>query len=545
MFARGIWTPDEPREADIAWRMTWQPQKAVPLLAGEAFCEKPPLTYWVAAAPMRVFGASAWAARLPNLLYAIIAAWSIGLLAGRSLGRLASLVATAAMGTLLLSYQVAIWLATDAPLLAATAVAMLGAYRGFYADSRRTRLNGYLLMHAALGVGFLSKSAAAWLTPALGLATLVVWERRWRELLRWELYVGLLLQAALILPWVGYVYAGPDGLDHLKVFFWNNLAGRFTHVAAPAPLQYADAHRNSPGKYLIELPTYLYPWTLLLLAAVSRAWRGRRAQPADADVTAAARRSLLRFAIAMTLPTLIFLSCAATARNVYLATAMPGTALLLAWWAEGCAPHPARTDFWALRATSGVLWLSTIVVGGALIVLSVREWQAIAGHVSFTLIALGGEGAAAYGALRAWQLARDPAPCLYALLLSFCALLAAPLSQIYRHVDTWQNLAQIAHDVQRDTSGLPLVLLAPDETTRAIVDMHARTDVIVIPGPLDSRAFAQVHSISMATPASRFLLLIPRHFDKQGALDAAGLQWEKRYTLPHGREYGVLAPISR
>ena len=52
MFGRGYWTPDEPREADIAWRMSWQPDKSVPILAGEAFCEKPPLTYWLAALPI-------------------------------------------------------------------------------------------------------------------------------------------------------------------------------------------------------------------------------------------------------------------------------------------------------------------------------------------------------------------------------------------------------------------------------------------------------------------------------------------------------------
>ena len=45
LFARAYWTPDEPREADLAWRMSWQAQKSVPLLAGTPFCEKPPLTY--------------------------------------------------------------------------------------------------------------------------------------------------------------------------------------------------------------------------------------------------------------------------------------------------------------------------------------------------------------------------------------------------------------------------------------------------------------------------------------------------------------------
>jgi 4-amino-4-deoxy-L-arabinose transferase-like glycosyltransferase len=133
MFGRGFWTPDEPREADIAWRMSWQADKSVPLLAGEAFCEKPPLTYWFAAAPIELFGAKPWAVRLPNLLYSLVTALAIGLLVRRSLGPAAAWIAAAAMSTFLLSYQVAIWLATDAPLLAAVSVALLGAYRGFYA----------------------------------------------------------------------------------------------------------------------------------------------------------------------------------------------------------------------------------------------------------------------------------------------------------------------------------------------------------------------------------------------------------------------------
>ena len=93
ILGRGYWTPDEPREADIAWRMSWQSDKAVPLLAGEAFCEKPPLTYWVAGAAIRMFGNAAWVARLPNLLYALITALGVGLVgaaghgAARGMGR--------------------------------------------------------------------------------------------------------------------------------------------------------------------------------------------------------------------------------------------------------------------------------------------------------------------------------------------------------------------------------------------------------------------------------------------------------------------------
>ena len=125
--------PDEPREADIAWRMSWQAGKAVPLLAGEAFCEKPPLAYWVAGAAIDRWGAAAWVARLPNLLYALVTALAVGAIGRRAAGPIAGMAAAAAITTFLLSYQVAIWLATDAPLVAAVAVALWGLYTGFYA----------------------------------------------------------------------------------------------------------------------------------------------------------------------------------------------------------------------------------------------------------------------------------------------------------------------------------------------------------------------------------------------------------------------------
>src|SRR5580704_9233822 len=369
MFGRGYWTPDEPREADIAWRMSWQPDKAVPLLAGEAFCEKPPLTYWLAAVPIRLFGAEAWAARLPNLLYAMITALSVGVLARRAAGRLAGVVGAAAMSTFLLSYQVAIWLATDAPLLATVSVALLGAYIGFYATASKERLRGYLLMHAALACGFLSKSAVAWMVPALAILTLSLWERRWRELLRWELYAGLLIQAAIIFTWVWFVYRGDDGPQHLKIFFWNNLVGRFAAVDAPPDLQYATAHRNSPGKYLLKLPLYLFPWTLLCLAAARRAWRQRQ--------TSRHENRPVRFAIAASLPPLAVLSLAATARNIYFAPALPGIALLVGWWAREILPGPDPWDVRALRATAALLLLGAVLFAAALTLVGADSWDGI------------------------------------------------------------------------------------------------------------------------------------------------------------------------
>ena len=558
ILGRGYWTPDEPREADISWRMSWQPHKAVPLLAGEAFCEKPPLAYWAAAAAITRFGTAAWAARLPNLLYALITALSVGLLARRSVDPLAGLAAAAAISTFLLSYQVAIWLATDAPLLACVAVALLGAYVGFYARGTRERLRGYSSMHAALAVGFLSKSAAAWVVPALAIVTLVIWERRWRELWRWELYLGLSVQALAILVWVWFVYAGPDGPAHLKVFFWNNLVGRFAHVEAPQELQYASAHRNSPGKYLLELPMYLWPWTLLVIAAIRRAWRQRHAPFEE--------RRAVRFALASSLPALAVLSLAATARNIYLAPALPGFALLLAWWVRETLRSADRWDLRAVHATAALLALAVLAFAAAAALVGVDSWDRLDSRSGFVVICGVGFAAATALTVHAEMAARrgHVLRAQFALLVAYCVLLAGPASQLYRQIDAWQNLASIGRAIAADVAGRPLILWAPDETTRALIDMYARTSVELVAGPLDPASIERLKETLAGDPHAAVVVQLPgrdvtpifRRVAQQLGLrlaqaqdtahdppawaSAIGLQIAHVYGLPNGRRYALL-----
>ena len=560
VLGRGYWTPDEPREADIAWRMSWQADKAVPLLAGEAFCEKPPLAYWIAGAAIDRWGEAAWVARLPNLFYALMTALAVGAIGRRAAGPLAGRVAAAAITTFLLSYQVAIWLATDAPLVAAAALALWGLHTGFYAGHRRERLLGYTSMHAALALGFLSKSAAGWMVPALTLVTLVIWEKRWRELLRWELYVGIAVQAALILTWIAFVYVGPDGAAHLKVFFWNNLAGRFAHVDAPEQLQYAAAHRNTPGKYLIELPLYLWPWTLLVAAASRAAWRSRHVQ--------SGARSLARFAVAAFLPTLAVLSIAATARNIYLAPALPGLALLLGWWAHDRLDGHDRWDVRAIRATAVLLVVAAAVLATALTIVGRDAWDTLHARGAFVAIAGVGMAVGVALALTAWSAAGAGRMqrALFALLLAYGALLVGPASQIYGRVDPWQDLAAIGRALGRDSAGRPLILFGADETTRAFVDMYAQTSVDFMAGPIDAAATEHLKQRLSAAPRSLVVAQLVGHKESRtlrewgrllglatdsaaaaADLDAlpawasdSGLHPLHRYALPNGRRYALL-----
>src|SRR6185437_2446411 len=250
---RGAWTPDEPREADIVWRMSGQSKKVLPQLAGQPFLEKPPLSYWMSSGAMRLFGPTTRAARVPNLLYAAIIAVTMGALGFAMDGAAAAIVAALVASTALTAFRVTMWLAPDACLLAGCAVSLLGAYLGYTAAPGRKKLHGYLLMHAGAAIGFMAKSAPGWLVPGVALFTLIAWERRWSELRRAELYAGLLLQAIIIGPWVLAVAHTATGGESLRVLFWYNLAGRFTHIAATAAYRYSTEHPNSPGKYFIEL----------------------------------------------------------------------------------------------------------------------------------------------------------------------------------------------------------------------------------------------------------------------------------------------------
>jgi len=284
--------PDEPREFDLAWSMLSQSDKAVPLLAGKPFCEKPPLTYWASAASMALFGPSLWAARLPNLAWMAIAlgcllSWLRRVISAAQREK-AMAFTTITVGSIFLLFRVQIWLATDAPLVAATAAGLLGAWRGLHADTPRERLVGYLLFNLGLAAAFFSKNVFGWLVPAAAFLGSVIWERRWIELRRWQLYAGFALQLALIAPWILAVLRHDDGVRLLRIFLVDNSLGRLLPIATEE--QYQLGHRNHLGKYLQELPYYLLPWTFACIAAARSAYKQFRNVPAT-------ERSALRFAV--------------------------------------------------------------------------------------------------------------------------------------------------------------------------------------------------------------------------------------------------------
>jgi hypothetical protein len=108
--------------------------------------------------------------------------------------------------------------------------------------------------------------------------------------------------------------------------------------------------------------------------------------------------------------------------------------------------------------------------------------------------------------------------------------------------------------VERGAAGRPLILLAPDETTRAIIDMYGRTAVGGVPGPLNAAGLARVRAAAAAAPDSLFLVQLPNQSPPRlpwrtrlpqeaalpGWIQEANLRLIETYSLPYGRRYALL-----
>jgi 4-amino-4-deoxy-L-arabinose transferase-like glycosyltransferase len=463
LFARVYYTPDEPREASLVVAMASQADKSLPELAGQPFAEKPPLLYWLGGGAVAALGSSPAATRLPNLAYALIAVLSIGALARRAAGPAAGFTAGAVVATMLQLYQGLIWLATDAPLIAGVALALEGMHRGLMATLERERLRGYLVMYAGLALAFFAKGFAGWMVPVFAMATVVVLEGRWRELVRPALWAGLPLLGAGILAWVWAVSQRPGGAEALRVLFWYNLVGRALAIDAPRAYAYASGHANSPGKYLLELPMYLLPWTFLAIGAARRLLPSVLAPDATA----------VRLAVGAIVPATVLLSLAATARGVYYTPPLLGFALLIGLYAGSDA---ANADWLIARLTACAVALLAIVLG-AFAVLAC--WA----PAERSPVAVAGGAIALLGSIGAlWLVARpaEPAARFARQALGAACVLTFVAGPLYLRLNGWLSLEAIAARISSAAGQASLVVLHPDETTIALAHLYLPHDGVVL-----------------------------------------------------------------
>jgi 4-amino-4-deoxy-L-arabinose transferase-like glycosyltransferase len=278
---RSLNEPDEGRYAEIAREMLERGDWVVPHLWYAPHLDKPPVTYWMVAASMKLFGQNGWAVRLP-LALAGISGVAVAWLFARSLaGARAGFWAAMILQSSLLYFAMARMLTTD--ILLTQFIAWAGwllwrAWRALQdppattAEAGRQRLTRFLGCicgaAAAMGLGFLTKGPIALAVPMAALLALAWYGRgvtpRWR-LLALGAMAGLAVFALVVAPWFALV--------------WQRVPGAFDYMAFGQAVGHAlgtaiKNRRGHPLYFVGILAVGFLPWTLLVGFLWRRAvWR--------------------------------------------------------------------------------------------------------------------------------------------------------------------------------------------------------------------------------------------------------------------------------
>ena len=255
---RGLWSPDEGRYTDGALQMLGSGNYLIPAYSPDRInLSKPPMTYWVIAGSVELFGRNTWAVRAP---YAV--AFVLTLLLLHAIGRqwlpgkpwLPGLI----YGCSAFPFFVANIVSTDVFLTLFEALAALGFVRLWFGNRGHTQRLDAVLMWLGFGLAFLTKGPPG-LILLLAIIPLVIARNGWRGLGRVFQPLGLIVFVVAGLLWYGVVVLSDPGALHY-----------FLHREIYERL-FTAAQRRHPGPFgwlVVYLPTLVIgslPWWPALL----------------------------------------------------------------------------------------------------------------------------------------------------------------------------------------------------------------------------------------------------------------------------------------
>lgn len=254
--------PPEGFHAEVAREMALDRDPIAPRIDGVPYYETPPLLYWLLSASFGAAGVTPLAARLWSALGAVgCAALTARLgvmLGGPRLGLLAGLIVAANLGMFVHGRMVS-------PEVLFTFCVTL-AWTGFALAYLGTRRRGLALFYLGLGLVALAKGLLAALGPLLVVAVFF-WLTRERPLSPWAPWWGVLLAAAVALPWYMAMEAKSPGFLGYTLF-----DGSLYGLTRPRTLPDENVPLGSL-EFLVVTILALLPWSLALPWAFARAFQ--------------------------------------------------------------------------------------------------------------------------------------------------------------------------------------------------------------------------------------------------------------------------------
>lgn len=285
---------------------------------GVPFWAKPPLSFWLTAASMKLFGVNEFAARLPHFLCMVIVAAACGRLAATRRDT-SPLAAIGMLAGAALSLVAAGAVMTDAALVVGTTLALCGLWQALHGPRRRT---GNALLFAGLAIGLLAKGPLVLVLVGLPTVAWAVWTRQVRRVMKdvpWIVGLGL---AAMAAGW-WYLAAELKTPGFIDYFIVGEHWHRFVTPGWSGD-RYGFAHAFPLGTIWLFALASTLPWPLVLLAA---AFAPRAARPDDAGADADARSWRIYLACWSLAPLVFFTA----ARNIILPYALPALPAMALW----------------------------------------------------------------------------------------------------------------------------------------------------------------------------------------------------------------------
>jgi len=221
--ASPIYILDEAKNAQCAREMLQRNDWVVPTFNGELRTDKPVLHYYFMMVAYKIFGVTEFAARF----FSAVFGWLTGLLVyffvKKFLGALAafcSALVLVASTQFLFEFRLSV---PDPYLIFFVAGGLMSAYT--YLAQGQSRF--LFLAAASFGLATLAKGPVAIALPGLCLLVWIIWQKKWKLVLTWQLFPAIALLAAITLPWYLAVDKATKGA-WTRGFFIDHNVNRFS-----------------------------------------------------------------------------------------------------------------------------------------------------------------------------------------------------------------------------------------------------------------------------------------------------------------------------
>lgn len=416
---RPLWTPDEPREAEISHEMLLSPG-IVPTLNGRTFIEKPPLYYWSVASVFSLTGnVSPTMARSVSALASFLTLLIVFLWGRRECSAAVGIVGALGMATSERFLVSSHWVLSDPLLMLFTTAALWAGWELL----RRGTVMAAAGFYGALVLALWTKGLVGPVMIGAGLAVYCAVRFReapWRRL---RVFTGAAIMIAATGVLAAAIYAS-DGAAAVREWFWVNHVLRFVHPEG-------TGHEGPIYYYLLAVPVALFPWWSPVLDSLRPSvWR-----------TGSASQAVRRYWGLMPLGMIVFLSLSVTKRELYLLPALPAIFLFVgahtvdAW--SVVAANLRRSIRWWLQ-----VGLSTVFTIGLVAAAAVYTREAGAAVIAYLLVAAAAAAAAVYFGIR-----RRAVPALVSLASLGVAGAVGLMGVVPAQLDSSKNMVPFLQSV--------------------------------------------------------------------------------------------------